>query len=73
MYELLIVGRKGEQGTAEIPVATEIDDTDKIHEEEEEDTKLTPTNGQKPKAKPVQTSPPTERSSTRTKQFNRRI
>ena len=69
VYELLIVGRKGEQGTAEIRVATEIDDTDKIHEEEADDTKLTPTNGQKPKAKPAPTSPPTVRASTRTKQF----
>ena len=69
MYELLIVGRKGEQGTAEIRVATEIDDTDKIHIEEEDDAKLTPTNGQKPKAKPAPTSPPTVRKSTRAKQF----
>ena len=66
MYELLIVGRKGEQGTAEIRVATDIDITDKIHEEEDE---VTPTNGQKPKAKPAPTSPPTVRASTRTKQF----
>ena len=56
VYELLIIGRKGEAGSDKIKVSTEIEVLGKI-DEEEEDTRQTPTKGRKPKAKPTRTAP----------------